>query len=67
MQLVLSGGSTCRVEAGDLYYVISDYRSVEIVTESYTSYESDNALLVHQVLDTAYASRMIRRIGCQNQ
>ncbi|GKB44930.1 hypothetical protein Tco_0889872, partial [Tanacetum coccineum] len=26
-----------------------------------------NGLLVRQVLDTAYASRMIRRIGCQNQ
>ncbi|GKC72514.1 hypothetical protein Tco_1118397, partial [Tanacetum coccineum] len=31
------------------------------------SSKSGNDLLVHQVLDTAYASRMIRRIGCQNQ
>ncbi|GJW39209.1 reverse transcriptase domain-containing protein [Tanacetum coccineum] len=28
---------------------------------------SGNGLLVHQVLDTAYASRMICRIGCQNR
>ncbi|GJX22696.1 hypothetical protein Tco_0227141 [Tanacetum coccineum] len=31
------------------------------------SSKSDNGLLVRQVLDTMYASRMIRRIGCQNQ
>ncbi|GJV37954.1 hypothetical protein Tco_1410431 [Tanacetum coccineum] len=40
----------------------TSYRDADTAYSS----KSGNGLLVHQVLDTAYASRMIRRIRCQN-
>ncbi|GJT86048.1 hypothetical protein Tco_1067765 [Tanacetum coccineum] len=44
------------------YYI----RRIVDVDTAYSS-KSGNGLLVRQVLDTAYVSRMIRLIGCQNQ
>ncbi|GJR85068.1 hypothetical protein Tco_0209079 [Tanacetum coccineum] len=58
-------GNACpltRITTTTEYYI----RRIIDADAAYSS-KSGNGLLVHQVLDTAYASRMIRRIGCQHQ
>ncbi|GJZ31980.1 hypothetical protein Tco_0577027 [Tanacetum coccineum] len=50
------------------YYLLTALNAVSLNVDCiYRRIKSGNGLLVHQVLDTMYASRMIRRIGCQNQ